>query len=229
MSTGFLPTLITTLAVIVSALPPAAADIYRQEREDGVILFTDIPTGEGFARVLREERNRGRGKSDREGATESVPRLPVPGVISSGYGLRTDPFDGRLSHHDGLDIATPYGVPVKPVDAGVVTFSGFRGGYGNMVIVRHPDGTSTLYAHTSRNLVTEGTPVGQETVIALTGSSGRSTGPHLHFEAWRGGVNITPQYRPDTGSGPPPRTVRSELSIRRTLMPDGSIVFSNLP
>lgn len=207
---------------------PSRADIFRQEREDGIIHFTDNPTESGFAMVIREER-RNVATLHRKERQLPYQTLPVPGVLSSGYGPRIDPFNGRLTHHAGMDIATSHGAPVKPVDEGVVVFSGFRGGYGNMVIVEHPDGTTTLYAHTSRNLVSEGEMVGPDRVIALAGSTGRSTGPHLHFEAWRKGVNITEVFTPSDRFSVSPPPGRREHPIRRTLMPDGSIAFTNLP
>lgn len=221
---------ILLFAIILSSpLPRASADIFRQDGEDGVIHFTDIPTGDGFARILRDTPRPPAGISPPRKRGGGNQTLPVQGVLSSGYGPRIDPFSGKLVHHGGMDIAAPYGAPVKPVDDGTVLFSGFRGGYGNMVIVQHPDGTTTLYAHNSQNLVHDGESVSRDTIIALTGSSGRSTGPHLHFEAWKGGENMTSQYLPTesgtTGRHPLPR----EAPIRRMLMPDGSIAFTNLP
>lgn len=205
------------------------ADIFRQEREDGTIHFTDNPTESGFDMVMREERRKV--ASLQGGGKRVLPphSLPVQGFLSSGYGPRIDPFNGRLTHHGGMDIATTYGAPIKPVEEGTVVFSGSRGGYGNMVIVAHPDGTTTLYAHTSRNLVTEGEMVGADRVIALAGSSGRSTGPHLHFEAWRSGVNITEVYIPSGRASASDTRRNRDAPIRRLLMPDGSLAFTNLP
>jgi murein DD-endopeptidase MepM/ murein hydrolase activator NlpD len=102
---------------------------------------------------------------------------PARGVLSSGYGWRW----GRM--HRGIDIAAPIGTPVHAAAAGVVEFSAWNsGGYGNMIDIRHPDGTVTRYAHLSRSLVRAGQQVEQGDQIALVGSTGYSTGPHLHFE-----------------------------------------------
>lgn len=215
------------LTVVMSCLIQATvsfADIYRSER-GGVVHFTDTPTEGSFSLVVRDD-NRSARRSRTLPPTSRD--LPVEGRISSGPGPRIDPFDGRLSHHEGLDIATTHGADVKPVDEGEVIFSGFRPGYGNVVIIRHPDGTTTLYAHNSRNLVRAGETVTPGTVVALTGSTGRSTGPHLHFEAWRDGRNVTASYIPRTAATGITQT-HASAPIRRFLMPDGSIAFTNLP
>lgn len=119
-------------------------------------------------------------------------RLPVEGRITSKYGLRHDPIDGRLRHHSGIDIAMPEGTPVSSAAPGRVVFSGFSSGYGNCVIIEHDNGLTSLYAHNSLNLVKTGDFVDKNKVIALSGSTGRSTGPHLHFEVRRDGSPIDP-------------------------------------
>ncbi|NJD91745.1 MAG: M23 family metallopeptidase, partial [Geobacter sp.] len=153
--------------------------------------------------------------------------LPIDGVITSTTGFRNDPFNGRLTHHNGLDIAAPTGTPVKPVAPGTVIFSGWKKGYGNTVILEHDDGMVTVYAHHSRNSVSEGERVDLGSVIAATGSTGRSTGPHLHFEAWRNGTNITSDFMPGSSSDTP-ATASSRAPIRRFLQSDGTLLFTNL-
>ncbi|MGC8937534.1 MAG: M23 family metallopeptidase [Thermodesulfovibrio sp.] len=118
--------------------------------------------------------------------------LPVSGRITSSFGLRIDPIDGKLRHHNGIDIAVPEGTPVKPVLSGKVVYSGWRGGYGNCVIVDHGNGIQTVYAHNSKNLVKTGDTVTPQSVIALSGSTGRTTGPHLHFEVRKDGKAMNP-------------------------------------
>jgi murein DD-endopeptidase MepM/ murein hydrolase activator NlpD len=117
---------------------------------------------------------------------------PATGVVSSGFGLRADPFTGENRFHKGLDIAAPLGTPIKAAAAGKVVFSGWADGYGNLVTVDHGDGISTRYAHTAANLVNAGDDVGARQEIALVGSSGRSTAPHLHFEVHKNGQPIDP-------------------------------------
>lgn len=119
-------------------------------------------------------------------------RLPVRGRITSRFGLRHDPIDGKLRHHNGIDIALPEGTPVCPIASGKVVFSGFSSGYGNCVIIEHDNGLTSLYAHNSVNLVKTGDVVDKNKIIALSGSTGKSTGPHLHFEVRKNGTAIDP-------------------------------------
>ena len=118
---------------------------------------------------------------------------PVSGKISSGFGWRRGPFGGGNEHHDGIDIPARTGTHIHAAGGGTVTFSGWRNGHGNTVIIDHGDGMSTLYAHNSRNIVTVGQRVSRGDVIAHVGSTGRSTGPHLHFEVHVNGRPVNPR------------------------------------
>jgi murein DD-endopeptidase MepM/ murein hydrolase activator NlpD len=118
--------------------------------------------------------------------------MPVPGYISSYFGVRADPFDGRSARHTGLDIATPRGTPVHAVAEGMVTFAGVRSGYGNVIEIDHGNGYMTRYAHNSKLDVHAGQHVQVGSVIANAGSTGRSTGSHVHFEVWYDGRVINP-------------------------------------
>ena len=102
--------------------------------------------------------------------------VPASAKISSLYGMR------RGRHHDGIDIPAPHGTHIMAADKGVVTFSGRMRGYGRTVILKHKGGIFTVYAHNRKNLVSKGTKVHKGEVIGQVGASGRSTGPHLHFE-----------------------------------------------
>jgi murein DD-endopeptidase MepM/ murein hydrolase activator NlpD len=105
------------------------------------------------------------------------------GVLTSGPGLRLDPFgSGRMLMHNGWDIAVPVGTPVYPTQDGTVYFAGPYKGYGNLVAVEHGKGVISLYGHNSELLVKTGQPVTTKDVIALSGSTGHSTGPHVHYE-----------------------------------------------
>lgn len=119
--------------------------------------------------------------------------MPVAhGYVVSGYGLRVDPITGRQSTHLGVDFDVPYGADVLAVAEGVVTYSDNRAGYGNTVEIDHGNGYMTRYAHNSRNVVEVGTRVHVGDVIAKVGSTGRSTGPHCHFEVWLNGRPVNP-------------------------------------
>ena len=105
------------------------------------------------------------------------------GTVTSGVGWRLDPFgSGRMVYHSGYDIAVPVGTPVHPTQAGTVYFAGPYKGYGNLVVVEHGQGYVTMYGHNSEVLVKPGEKVDPTTVLALSGSTGRSTGPHVHYE-----------------------------------------------
>jgi murein DD-endopeptidase MepM/ murein hydrolase activator NlpD len=135
----------------------------------------------------------------RENPTRVDPRppregnVPVDGRVTSGYGLRKDPFHGHLRKHAGVDIAAPHGTPIRPAAPGTVTFAGQSAGYGNLVVLQHEDGTETRYAHCAEITVQRGDAVSPSDTIATVGSSGRATGPHVHFEVRERGRSIDPE------------------------------------
>ena len=114
------------------------------------------------------------------------------GFISSPFGERIDPFTGSEEFHEGIDFAAPMGTPIRAVAAGVVTWAGPMGGYGNLVQIDHGDGYSTRYGHSEKVLVHVGETVKRGDVIALVGDTGYSTGPHVHFEVLKNGHEINP-------------------------------------
>ena len=112
---------------------------------------------------------------------------------SSGFGYRSDPFTGEKSFHSGFDLRADYGDKICSVADGVVIFSGEDGAFGNAVKIKHAGGYVTLYGHCEKLLVNEGKKVKRGDVIALVGSTGRSTGPHLHFTVWKKGALVNPK------------------------------------
>ncbi len=118
---------------------------------------------------------------------------PVEGVLTSAYGPRKDPLTQESQFHRGLDIAASPGTPFRAAQSGIVVFSGFLGAYGNTIILEHADGSRTLYAHAAKLLVTGGANVQAEQEIGIVGSTGRSTGAHLHFELQRRGLKADPR------------------------------------
>lgn len=126
---------------------------------------------------------------------DAIPTMwPVSGGrITSYFGGRSDPFEGRSKFHEGLDIAADEGKSIRASADGTVVYASYMSGYGNAVIINHGRNLSTLYGHSSRILVKEGQKVKKGDVIAKVGSTGRSTGPHLHFEIRVGGQAVDPQ------------------------------------
>lgn len=114
------------------------------------------------------------------------------GFISSYFGERADPFTGYSAMHKGLDFAGPAGTKVSAVAAGLVTWAGERAGYGQMVEINHGNGLATRYCHNEKVLVKQGDMVRKGQDVALMGSTGRSTGPHLHFEVLKNGTQVDP-------------------------------------
>lgn len=120
--------------------------------------------------------------------------VPVKkGNLSSKYGIRKDPFNGRKRMHHGIDIAARSGTNIFPLGKGTVIFSGRKSGYGNIVEILHGKNIVSRYAHIKKSLVKKGQTVTKKDVIALVGSTGRSTGPHLHLEIAINGETIDPE------------------------------------
>lgn len=119
-------------------------------------------------------------------------RWPVVGKINSPFGWRRHPITRRRDFHTGIDIKSPRGRAIHASRAGVVDYSGWMGGYGKVVVINHGDGNSTLYAHCSTVSVRKGQRISQGQAIAAVGTTGRTTGPHLHFEIRRGNSPVNP-------------------------------------
>lgn len=120
--------------------------------------------------------------------------LPVDGQVSSNFGRRYNPFTGGGGeHHNGLDIRGAYGTIVKSTADGVVIFAGYKGDFGNLIIIDHGKNYETLYGHLSQILVKKGQEIKANTYIGKVGSTGRSTGPHLHYEIHKNGKIINPK------------------------------------
>jgi murein DD-endopeptidase MepM/ murein hydrolase activator NlpD len=172
------------------------ARLVRDGREDLAPEFKaramelDRKAASMFARPLRGGRP---AENNYENNKEEIDlQLPVDGQITSTFGSRRDPFQGTLRRHNGVDIAAPSGTPIQAAAAGTVIFAGRRGGYGNLVEIDHPDGRRTRYAHAAEILVARGQEVAEGQTIATVGSTGRSTGPHLHFEVTENGTRVNP-------------------------------------
>jgi murein DD-endopeptidase MepM/ murein hydrolase activator NlpD len=123
----------------------------------------------------------------------ATPRgFPVEGNISSPYGKREDPFTGMPGFHSGVDISSSPGTPIQATADGIVSHAGWTPHSGYLVVIEHGCGFSTIYAHNKKNVVKVGQKVKRGDVIGYVGSSGKSTGPHVHYEIWEKGKNVNP-------------------------------------
>lgn len=147
---------------------------------------------EALARHLVEHGGLGMARQLQGAAPEPTAAPPPDRSISSGFGLRRDPFGLGLRKHHGIDLPAASGTPISAVRPGVVSFAGSRGGFGNLIVIDHGDGLQTAYAHCKVLAVQPGQEVSAGTVIGTVGSTGRSTGSHLHFEVRQDGVAIDP-------------------------------------
>lgn len=166
----------------------SAADV---EQELGLMfarLDNALESRESQLQILQSMLSDKKLKSERTVAGRPV----LKGWMSSEYGMRTDPFNGRSRWHAGVDFAGRQGSDVIAVASGVVTWSSERSGYGNMVEINHSDGFVTRYAHNETNIADLGAIVKKGDLIAKMGSSGRSTGPHVHFEVFKNGRTVDP-------------------------------------
>lgn len=189
------------------ALPNFLAHFGQMQSLDKVIRLSDIKREPGIAWGgpstdldwrSRTSTGRSRGLVPRsaeaaspdEEAVASTGRSRI-GSITSGFGFRR--LGGHYAHHDGIDIAAPHGATIRAAWPGTVTFSGWRNGYGKAVIIDHGNGKETLYAHASDLAVSEGQVVVAGQSIGRVGSTGRSFGPHVHFELRYNGVAVDPE------------------------------------
>lgn len=119
--------------------------------------------------------------------------VPVDGQLSSGFGMRVHPRYGSKKFHSGIDLSAPRGTPIHATADGIISFSGWSKGNGNIVVIEHGHGFSTVYAHNTKNLIKVGQTVKRGQKIATIGSTGVSTGPHVHYEVWKNGERVNPE------------------------------------
>ncbi len=167
----------------------ARKEAQTENRPSSILPKTDK------AEALNETPDQDRNQDQKKALMTEIKSL-LPDIerqrISSGYGLRNDPFSGGQKFHHGVDIPAPQGTAIHAVRKGIVFFSGEQRGYGNVVIIDHGDGFMTKYAHNQANLVKEGEAVDTGSVIARVGTTGKSTGPHIHFEVLYKGRDVSP-------------------------------------
>ncbi len=167
----------------------APDDIIKRTRETIAMLQEELPSQEEHLNNLETSVKR---YNDLQAATPKIWPLGDNGnaYVSSNFGWRTDPISGKQEFHDGLDIGIWYNTPVMTTADGSVKFAGWKNGYGYLVIINHGFGFETRYAHLNKIRVNKGEAVKRGQTIALSGNSGKSTGPHLHYEVR---INNIPQ------------------------------------
>ena len=179
---------------IANMAPALRADVLKSEAED---LSDRSALLERRLDVVERELTE---RSERLARVPSL--LPVPGLIGGGFGWRRDPFTGAKQFHRGVDLSAPPGTPVFAPADGIVLAADREGGYGNVLTISHGDGMVTRYGHLSAFKAKAGEEVRRGDTIALVGSSGRSTGPHLHYEVLLEGRQVDPMaYVLDEGAG----------------------------
>jgi murein DD-endopeptidase MepM/ murein hydrolase activator NlpD len=165
------------------------------ETEMGDLLYAGLTRANGHSLQLMQWESDGRSQwfeASGVGRQTGGMTRPVPGGITSGFGMRFHPILNYSRMHQGVDLRATYGTPIIAVADGRVEFAGWHGGHGNAVELNHGGGLETLYGHMSRIAVHPGESVHRGMVIGYVGSTGLSTGPHLHFEVHRGGVAVNP-------------------------------------
>lgn len=175
-------------AVVAAELTDLAARLDRID--DSIAEFSDELDG------LEQEQARVEGlieeEASKEGTAPGILVRPVPGAITSSFGMRVHPILGYARMHTGIDMSAPYGQTIRAAASGRVILAGTYGGYGNTVIIDHGGGMTTLYAHQSELSVSYGQEVAAADTIGYIGTSGLSTGPHLHFEVRLSGKPVNP-------------------------------------
>jgi murein DD-endopeptidase MepM/ murein hydrolase activator NlpD len=165
------------------------------ETETGELLYAGLTRANGHSLQLMQWESDGRTQwfeASGVGRQTGGMTRPVPGGVSSGFGMRFHPILNYSRMHQGVDLRASYGTPIVAVSDGRVELAGWHGGHGNTVELNHGGGLETLYGHMSRIAVRAGQSVHRGAVIGYVGSTGLSTGPHLHFEVHRNGVAVNP-------------------------------------
>jgi len=211
-----LETLASEVSVAYGISPPVSPDLAPMD-DDNLTSFSTKESIEEYNFLKAANFSRIFHNYAHQWQSHSQPNLwPVVGLLRSSFGRRSDPFSGEGAFHTGVDIAVPSGTPVHVSGDGVVEAAGWRGGYGKLVIVDHGNGLETCYAHLSQLLVVPGQEVRRNETIALTGTSGHTTGPHIHYEVRVAGTAVNP-YRYLGTPAPKPEVASSTKSIHNDL------------
>ncbi len=197
----------------IGPLSPEEYSVAKSQESSPTETSSNIPLGVNMDKLVFQpvfDRLRDLGRNANQNAFElqkllsnlsqqksllmSIPSLaPVNGWVTSGFGIRISPFTGQRTSHRGLDMASPVGTPIFAPADGVVIFMGSKAGFGNFIMIAHGYGVVTRYGHNAENMVQVGQTVKRGDQIATVGMSGRTTGPHLHYEVVLNGRNVDPK------------------------------------
>jgi murein DD-endopeptidase MepM/ murein hydrolase activator NlpD len=203
-STSMVTAVVTAVVPAVEAEPRKLEDLIREddEQESAALRKDFSKLHQAFDSVLQHEltvemdvESLTTALFDQRDTMNSLPTLkPTNGWYTSGFGVRSSPFTGKSTMHEGLDLANNIGSAIVATAGGVVTYAGPRAGYGNLVTVNHGYGISTQYGHISKAYVKAGDKVKRGQKIAAVGNTGRSTGPHVHYEVRVNGIPMDPYF-----------------------------------
>lgn len=211
-----LETLASEVSVAYGISPPASADLEPMD-DDNLTAWNTKESIEEYNFLKAASFSRIFHNYAHQWQSHAQPNLwPVVGLLRSSFGRRSDPFSGEGAFHTGIDIAVPTGTPVHVTADGVVERAGWSGRYGKLVIVDHGNGLETYYAHLSQLLVVPGEEVRRNEIVALTGSTGHATGPHVHYEVRVAGTAVNP-YRYLGTRAPKPEVASASKSTHNDL------------
>jgi len=211
-----LETLASEVSVAYGIIPPASPDFAPMD-DDNVTTWNTQESIEEYNFLKAASFSRIFHNYAHQWQSHSQPNLwPVVGLLRSSFGRRSDPFSGEGAFHTGIDIAVAKGTPVHVTADGVVEAAGWRNGYGKLVIIDHGNGLETCYAHLSQLLVVPGEEVRRNEIVALTGTTGHTTGPHLHYEVRVAGTAVNP-YRYLRAGSPKTQVAASTKSSHNDL------------
>jgi murein DD-endopeptidase MepM/ murein hydrolase activator NlpD len=184
-----LPAIVRSRAMggTVTARPPRLPSTVTSPEDTFGVLREILGALEGSLQLVRS------GVERRQALAAATPSVwPAYGWLTAGFGMRRDPFTGRPDFHSGLDISADKGTPVYSTAAGIVDSTSYTGNYGNLAVLKHDFGLTTRYGHLSRFAVKPGMTVERGDLIGFVGSTGRATGPHVHYEVWANDRPLNP-------------------------------------
>lgn len=171
---------------------PAESNSTTEENSTEKLLATTEKMIEQLILQIDSENNRA-DNSNPASYSASIPNIkPLIGIITSAFGFRLHPIYNNIRFHSGIDFAASAGTQVHSTGEGVVVFSGYDKGYGQKITINHGYGFKTIYAHLSKSLVRQGERVSRGEIIGLSGNTGDSTGPHLHYEVQKNNITVNP-------------------------------------